>query len=122
MKLASTREGEQALLLQDLQSDPFRCGRFGCRAKCCSADLVGGPIEAKLKPLISRVKTLAVNDGKEFSDHQAVDQTLGIQTCLADLYCSWQRGSNENFNGLVRQYIPNKQRMEAVTDEKLTMI
>jgi hypothetical protein len=32
MKLASKREGEQALLLQDLQSDPFRCSRFGCRA------------------------------------------------------------------------------------------
>jgi hypothetical protein len=56
MKLASKREGVQALLLQDLQSDPFRCSRFGCRARCCSADWVSGPIEAKLKPLILQGK------------------------------------------------------------------
>ena len=87
-----------------------------------TADLVGRAIEAKLKPLRSRVKTLTVDIGKEFADHQAVDQTLGIQTYFADPYCSWQRGSNENFNGLLRQYIPKKRRMETVTEEELTMI
>jgi IS30 family transposase len=56
------------------------------------------------------------------SDHQAIDQTLGIQTYFADPYCSWKRGSNENFNGLLRQYIPKKRRMEIVTDEELTVI
>jgi IS30 family transposase len=44
------------------------------------------------------------------------------KTYLVDPYCSWQRGSNENFNGLLRQYIPKKRRMETVTDEELTMI
>jgi IS30 family transposase len=87
-----------------------------------SADLVGRAIEAKLKPLNSRVKTLTVDNGKEFADHQAIDQALGIQTYFADPYCSWQRGSNANFYGLLRQYIPKKRRMEAVTDEELTMI
>jgi IS30 family transposase len=87
-----------------------------------SADLVGRAIEAKLKPLNSRVKTLTVDNGKEFADHQAIDQSLGILTYFADPYCSWQHGSNENFNGLLRQYIPKKQRMETVTDEELTMI
>jgi IS30 family transposase len=87
-----------------------------------SADLVGRAIEAKLKPLNSRVKTLTVDNGKEFADHQAIDQALGIQTYFADPYCSWQRGSNVNFNGLLRQYIPKKRRMETVTDVELTMI
>ena len=87
-----------------------------------SADLVGRAIEAKLKPLNSRVKTLTVDNGKAFADHQGIDQALGIQTYFADPYCSWQRGSNENFNGLLRQYIPKKRRMETVTDEELTMI
>jgi IS30 family transposase len=62
-----------------------------------------------------------VDKGKEFADHQAIDQALGIQTYFADPYCSWQRGSNENFNGLLRQYIPKKRRMETVTEEELTM-
>jgi IS30 family transposase len=43
-----------------------------------TADLVGRAIEAKLKPLNSRVKTLTVDNGKEFADHQAIDQSLGI--------------------------------------------
>jgi IS30 family transposase len=86
------------------------------------ADLVGQAIDAKLKPLNARMKTLTVDNGKEFADHQAIDQSLGIQTYFADPYCRWQRGSNENFDGLLRQYIPNKRRMETVTDEELTMI
>ncbi|MFN7857818.1 MAG: transposase, partial [Acidovorax sp.] len=39
-----------------------------------------------------------------------------------DPYCSWQRGSNENFNGQLRQYVPKKRRIETLTDEELTMI
>lgn len=87
-----------------------------------SADLVGRAIEEKLKPFGSCVKTLAVDNGKEFANHQSIDQTLDIQTYFADPYCSWQRGSNENFNGLLRQYIPKKRCMETVSDEELTMI
>ena len=71
-----------------------------------SADLLGRAIEAKLKPLNSRVKILTVDNGKEFADHQAIDQILGIQTYFVDPYCSWQHGSNDNFNGLLRQYVP----------------
>lgn len=87
-----------------------------------SAHLVGRAIEDKFKNMGSRVKTLTVDNGKEFADHQAIDRALGIQTYFADPYCSWQRGSNENFNGLLRQYIPKKRRLETVTDEELTMI
>ena len=79
-------------------------------------------IEAKLKPLRSRVKTLIVDNGTEFADHQAVEQTLGIQTYFADPYCSWQLGSNENFNGLPCQDLPKNRRIQTVTEEELTMI
>lgn len=64
---------------------------------------MGWTIESKSKPLISRVKSLAVDNGKEFVDHQAINQSLGIQTYFADPYCSWECGSNEHFNGLLRQ-------------------
>lgn len=87
-----------------------------------SADLMGRTIEAMIKPLNSRAKTLTVDNGKEFDDHQAINQPLGIQTYFADPYCSWQRVSKENFNGLLRQYIPKKRCMETITDEELTLI
>jgi IS30 family transposase len=87
-----------------------------------SANLVGRAIEARLLPLSSWVKTLTVDNGKEFADHQGIDQSLGILTYFAYPYCYWKRGSNENFNGLLRQYISKKRRMETVTDEELNMI
>jgi len=83
-----------------------------------TADLVGRAIEAKLKPLRSRVKILTVDNGKEFADHQALDQALGIQAH----YCSCQRGSKENLNTLLRKYIPTKQGMETVTQEEFAII
>ena len=63
-----------------------------------------------------------MDNGKEFADHKVVDHTLGIQTYFADPYFHWQRNSNKNFNSLLRQYIPKKQRMKTVTDEVLIMI
>jgi IS30 family transposase len=47
------------------------------------------------------VKTLTVDNGKEFAAHQTIDETHDIQTYSADPYCSWQRGSNENINVLI---------------------
>ncbi len=87
-----------------------------------SAELVSQAIEDKLKPLAVRVKSLTVDNGKEFAYHQKVDRALGIKTYFADPYCSWQRGSNENYNGLLRQYIPKERRLETVTEDELTMI
>lgn len=87
-----------------------------------SPEQVSQAIEDALKPVNSQVKTLTVDNGKEFAYHQKVDAVLSIQTYFADPYCSWQRGSNENFNGLLRQYIPKKRPMETVTDEELAMI
>ncbi len=49
---------------------------------------------------------------------------IGIKSMsyFADPFASWQRGSNENYNGLLRQYIPKKRRLSTVTDEELKMI
>ena len=87
-----------------------------------TADLVGRAIQAKLKPLRPRVKTLTVDNGKGFADHQTVDQTLGIQTYFADPYCSWQRGSNENTNGLLRQFFPKKTPLSGYSQAYLNKI
>jgi IS30 family transposase len=45
---------------------------------------------------------------KEFAEHARIDEALGSKTYFADPFSSWQRGSNENFNGLLRQYIAKK--------------
>jgi transposase, IS30 family len=50
--------------------------------------------------------SITFDNGKEFSEHEALSRRLGVQAFFAHPYCSWERGSNENTNGLVRQYYP----------------
>ena len=52
------------------------------------------------------VHTLTADNGKEFADHRLIAACLQSDFYFADPYCAWQRGSNENANGLTRQYLP----------------
>lgn len=53
-------------------------------------------------------RTLTMDNGKENYNHQKLIGWLGIQTYFCDPYCAWQKGSNENHNGVLRRYIPKK--------------
>lgn len=87
-----------------------------------SAELVSSAIVELLKPFAVRVKTLTFDNGKEFAWHEKIDAELGCTSFFARPYASWERGSNENFNGLLRQYIPKKRSMEDITDQEISMI
>lgn len=87
-----------------------------------TAKLVGKAIVKLLKPFKAKVKTLTYDNGKEFAKHAWIDKKLGSTGYFAKPYCSWQRGSNENYNGLLRQYVPKMRLMSSVTDEEITMI
>ena len=87
-----------------------------------TSDLVGAAIIRVLKPFQARVKTLTYDNGKEFCGHAEIDQALGSTGYFARPFASWERGSNENFNGLLRQYVPKKRPMADITDEEIRMI
>ena len=53
-------------------------------------------------------KSATFDNGKENTNHMKLWQYYGISTYFCDPYCSWQKGSNENHNGLLRRYIPKK--------------
>ncbi len=64
-------------------------------------------------------KSLTYNRGTEMAGHQWFTEITGIPVFFADLYCSWQRGTNENTNGLIRDYLPKKTDFRLVTDQRL---
>lgn len=69
-----------------------------------------------------RSYTLTVDNGKEFASHESVADALRIKVYFADPYCSWQRGLNENTNGLIRQYVPKGSDIRTLTDEQIERI
>jgi len=58
------------------------------------------------------LKTITADNGKEFADHLVVAQELDIDYYFARPYHFWERGSNENLNGLIRHYLPKKQTLQ----------
>jgi IS30 family transposase len=58
--------------------------------------------KALIRRVPGKVKTITADNGTEFHDYQAVEQATGVRFYLATPYHSWERGSNENFNGLLR--------------------
>ncbi|WP_291374215.1 IS30 family transposase, partial [Acinetobacter sp. UBA6720] len=62
------------------------------------------------------------DNGKEFSLHKYVAQELELDWYFADPYSAWQRGTNENTNGLIRQYIKKGSNLNAYTDEYISEI
>ena len=87
-----------------------------------TAYLVSNAIIDRLKPIAGHVRTLTYDNGKEFADHAMIDEALGSISYFADPYSSWQRGSNENLNGLIRQYIPKPRPLSTVSDAELAKI
>ena len=75
-----------------------------------------------LMPFKDIIKTITADNGKEFAYHEKISKALEIKFYFADPYSSWQRGANENLNGLVRQYLPKKTNFEFVTTKQLKQI
>lgn len=61
------------------------------------------------------VKTITCDRGKEFSGYEKIEKTLNCDVYFADPYCAWQRGTNENTNGLLREYYPKGMDLSFVT-------
>lgn len=62
-----------------------------------------------------KFKTITADNGTEFHSYEKVEQATGVKFYFATPYHSWERGTNENTNGLIRQYLPKKASMATTT-------
>ncbi len=87
-----------------------------------TAEAVGSAIIDALTPFGADVKTLTYDNGKEFAHHETVNQQLTSKSYFAHPYHSWERGLNENTNGLIRQYAPKGSSFDELTSSDVTNI
>jgi len=85
-----------------------------------TAAQVAAAITAQLQSL--RVKTITTDNGREFAHHQEIAQQLGAAFYFAHPYSSWERGLNEQVNGLVRQYFPKRHDFATIMDSEITHV
>ena len=71
------------------------------------------------EPLKRFVKTITFDNGKEFAFHEEIAKQLRCDTYFAKPYHSWERGQNENANGLLRQYFPKSMELVEVTGKQV---
>jgi IS30 family transposase len=67
-------------------------------------------------------RTVTFDNGKEFAEHEALAAATGMSVYFAQPYCAWQRGTNENTNGLVRQYLPKGTDLTAYSHREVAAI
>ena len=92
------------------------------KVKQRKAEQVRNAIVVELASYEKFVKTITFDNGKEFAEHETIAEALNAETFFAAPYASWQRGSNENTNGLLRQYIPKSMSLDALSNYELQCI
>lgn len=76
----------------------------------------------ELRKVKNLIHTITADNGKEFAKHEEIAQKLEIKFYFCKPYHSWERGANENTNGLIRQYIPKGKDFSEVTNKQIKWI
>ncbi len=75
-----------------------------------------------IMPFKILVHTITGDNGKEFAGHESIANELSLNFYFAHPYHSWERGANENTNGLIRQYVPKGTDFENITQKQLNYV
>jgi IS30 family transposase len=90
------------------------------------ADRTAGSLSRRAVSLMrgrgARFETVTADNGTEFHDYHRVERLTGARFYFARPYHAWERGSNENANGLLRQYLPKGSRMAGLTQQQCNAI
>jgi IS30 family transposase len=87
-----------------------------------TAAVVEDAILDLLKSYPAATHTITLDNGKEFANHQSIAQKLQSKVYFAHPYASWERGTNENTNGLIRQYFPKGSDFSSISDDQISFV
>lgn len=83
------------------------------------ADITADALISSMKPLQSHILTITLDNGKEFAQHEKIGEKLNADVYFAHPYSSWERGINENTNGLLRRYFPKGTDFMTLSEEEI---
>jgi IS30 family transposase len=92
------------------------------KVKSKESEVVTNAIVGILGDWIPYIHTITADNGKEFAGHETVTELLNIDYYFAHPYHSWERGSNENLNGLVRQFFPKGSDFTKISDNDILRV
>lgn len=84
-----------------------------------TAQAVSHAMTSLLNPYRNKVHTVTSDNGREFARHEEIAATLKANFYFAHPYASWERGTNENTNGLIRQYFPKNRDFTTITQQEI---
>src|SRR3989339_308224 len=87
-----------------------------------TADAVTAEVIRLLDKVKDNVHTITYDNGREFAAHEAINAALNCESYFAAPYHSWERGLNENTNGLIRQYFSKKADLRQVSSERIRFV
>ena len=73
-------------------------------------------------PYKAFLKSITTDNGSEFACHEYITKKLGVPVYFTDPYSSWQKGSIENQNGLIRQYFPKSSTFENISHQFISKV
>ena len=92
------------------------------RVNSKEANVVAQAIVDRAKELNLPLKTITGDNGTEFSEHKQIAEKLGIDFYFTHPYSSWEKGTNENTNGLIRQYFPKGTDFNHISDKSILIV
>ncbi len=84
-----------------------------------TAQAVSDAMHRLLTPYRGKVHTITSDNGREFAGHEEIAKRLQADFYFAHPYASWERGTNENTNGLIRQYFPKNRDFTTITQQEI---
>ncbi len=87
-----------------------------------TAQTVAQAMMDRLQPFAAQTLTITCDNGKEFTRHREIAQALQADVYFAHPQSAWERGSNENANGLIRQYFPRGTNFTDLTDAEISRV